>query len=127
MTIQVERFYPTWTLGDRIRKARLTTGMNQREFAPLIGVKAGSLAAWESDHSVPRNVLIVARYIEKATGVPATWVLGLDDGPGDDFDGGGEPVVPNDGVDNQPRRSRRSGRTGIRIIRSQHRDLGDAA
>ena len=86
MTIQVERFYPTWTLGDRIRKARLTTGKNQREFAPLIGVKPGSLAAWEADHSVPRNVLAVARTISRVTGVPAAWVLGLDNGPegGDD-------------------------------------------
>ncbi len=81
MPDQVDRFYPTWTLGDRIRKARHTTGMKQRDFAPLIGVKPGSLAAWEADHSVPRNVLAVARTISKLTGIPAAWVLGLDNGP----------------------------------------------
>jgi transcriptional regulator with XRE-family HTH domain len=96
MTIQVERYYPTWTLGDRIRKARLTTGMNQREFAPLIGVKPGSLAAWESDHSVPRNMLAVARRIAGLTGIPAAWVLGLDDGPPD---GGFDEPHPLNGVE----------------------------
>lgn len=125
MTIQVERFYPTWTLGDRIRKARLTTGMNQREFAPLIGVKPGSLAAWESDHSVPRNMLIVARYIEKVTGVPAAWVLGLDDGPSDDFDGG-EPVVP-DYTQNHHRDTRNGRKNGIRIISAIHDGARDVA
>ena len=89
MSIQPERFYPTWTLGDRIRKARLTTGMNQRDFAPLVGVKPGSLASWESDHSVPRDMVAVARRIGRVTGVPAAWLLGLDDGPGPDDDGGG--------------------------------------
>lgn len=81
MTIQPERFYPDWTLGDRIRKARLTTGRNQRDFAPLIGAKAGSLASWEADHSEPRNVVAVAKRIEALTGIPAGWILGIDDGP----------------------------------------------
>ena len=89
MTIQPERFYPAWTLGDRIRKARLTTGMNQRDFAPLIGVKPGSLASWEADHSHPRDVVAIARRITMLTGVPAAWLLGLDDGPGGDDGGGG--------------------------------------
>jgi transcriptional regulator with XRE-family HTH domain len=90
MSIQPERFYPTWTLGDRIRKARLITGMNQRDFAPRINVKPGSLAAWEADHSQPRDVVAVARRISIATGVPAAWILGLDDGPPEGpFDGPG--------------------------------------
>jgi transcriptional regulator with XRE-family HTH domain len=92
MTIQPERFRPTWTLGDRIRKARLSTGRNQRDFAPLIGVKAGSLAAWESDHSAPRNIIAVAKRIEALTGIPAGWVLGLDDGPPSGPPGGGDAL-----------------------------------
>lgn len=81
MTISVERFYPAWTLGDRMRKARMTTGMHQRDFAVAINVKSGSLAAWESDRAIPRNIVAVARRIELVSGVPAAWILGLDDGP----------------------------------------------
>ena len=81
MTIQPARIYPAWTLGDRIRKARLSVGMKQREFAPLIAVQPGSLAAWESDHSVPRDIVAVAKRIEALTRVPAAWTLGLEDGP----------------------------------------------
>lgn len=91
MSIQPERFYPAWTLGDRIRKARMTTGLHQREFAQLIKVESGSLAAWETDRTIPRNMVVVAKSIENITGVPAAWLLGLDDGPGPDGDGGGHP------------------------------------
>lgn len=90
MTIQPERFYPAWTLGDRIRKARMTTGLHQREFAQLIRVESGSLAAWETDRTIPRNMVVVAKSIENITGVPAAWLLGLDDGP----DGGQEVHHP---------------------------------
>lgn len=93
MTISVERFYPAWTLGDRMRKARMTTGMHQRDFAVAINVKSGSLAAWESDRAIPRNIVAVARRIELVSGVPAAWILGLDDGP---------PPGPPGGGSNQP-------------------------
>lgn len=93
MSIQPERFYPAWTLGDRIRKARLSTGMNQRDFAPLIGVKPGSLASWEADNSQPRDIVAVAKRIEVLTRIPAAWLLSLDDTPPSP-NGGGAPSAP---------------------------------
>lgn len=95
MTIQPEFTYPAWTLGDRIRKARVMSGMKQAEFAEKIGAKEGSLAAWETDRSQPRNIVALAKRIEALTRVPATWLLGLDDGPppNPDPDGGlSQPV-----------------------------------
>jgi transcriptional regulator with XRE-family HTH domain len=53
--------------------------MTQEEFAANIGVKEGSLAAWETDRAQPRSVVAVARRIEQFTGIPASWTLGLDD------------------------------------------------
>ncbi len=81
MTIQTDIQYPVWTLGDRIRKARTITGMKQAEFATRIGTKEGSLAAWETDRSQPRNIVAVAKRIEALTRIPATWILGLTETP----------------------------------------------
>jgi transcriptional regulator with XRE-family HTH domain len=75
--------YPDWSLGDRIRKARVTTGMTQTEFAAAIGVKEGTLAAWETSRAHPRSadIVDVAKRIETVTKIPASWLLGMDDGP----------------------------------------------
>lgn len=72
--------FPDWSLGDRIRKARVTVSMNQREFADAIKVKEGSLAAWETDRAQPRNVVAVSKRIEMLTRIPAGWILGLVEG-----------------------------------------------
>ncbi|QIK84875.1 helix-turn-helix transcriptional regulator [Sanguibacter sp. HDW7] len=86
---------PFWTFGDRLRKARLTAGYDQREFAERIGATPSRIAHWETDRSLPRNQVAVARRIELLTGIPATWILGLDaerprpDGP----DGGEECAI----------------------------------
>lgn len=69
---------PWWTLGDRIRKARLTIDMDQRRFAEALSVPAGSLAAWETDRQRPRDLVAVAKRIELLTQIPAAWILGLD-------------------------------------------------
>ncbi|AOD20237.1 hypothetical protein IM25_00120 [Rhodococcus sp. p52] len=68
---------PAWSLGDRIRKARGVVGMDQRQFAEALGVKAGTLAGWEADNSRPRDVVAIAQKIEGITAVPATWILGV--------------------------------------------------
>ena len=81
MTVQPEGRYPAWTTGDRIRKARTIAGMTQDEFAAHIGTKEGTLAAWETDRSLPRNIVAVAKRIEALTGIPAAWTLDLDQGP----------------------------------------------
>ncbi len=83
MTVQMDGgyLYPTWSLGDRIRKARVVTGMNQETFAAAIGVTEGSLASWETDRAKPRDVVAVAKRIEVLSRIPAAWTLGVDDTP----------------------------------------------
>lgn len=68
----------TWTLGDRLRKARAVKGMDQREFATALEVKAGTLAGWETDRQKPRDLVDIAQKVQKLTGVSAMWILGLE-------------------------------------------------
>ncbi|MGB7509276.1 MAG: helix-turn-helix transcriptional regulator [Mycobacterium sp.] len=51
--------------------------MTQSAFAAAIGVKEGSLAAWETDRATPRDIVSVAKRVEMLTNVPAAWLLGL--------------------------------------------------
>lgn len=74
-----------WTFGDRIRKIRRAVGADQGQFANTLGETRESLSAWESGRvAQPRNVVTIAKRIELAYGVPAGWVLGLENPhPGD--------------------------------------------
>lgn len=103
--------HPVWSNGDRIRKARLTVEMDQREFADQLGVKPGSLAAWETDRSRPRDLVAIAKRIELLTKIPAAWILGLDEKPqsprpgNEGLDGGGVRRIGTRGstfTDNYP-------------------------
>ena len=92
MTVQSDHgfVYPTWSFGDRIRKARDIADLNQHDFAAAIGVPDGSLANWETDRSKPRDIVAVAKRVEMLTRIPAAWMLGVDDTnpPPDGGDGG---------------------------------------
>jgi transcriptional regulator with XRE-family HTH domain len=68
---------PTWTFGDRLRKARRSRRLSQREFARLLGESEKSIANWESDVSRPRDVVALAKKVQATYGVPAEWVLGV--------------------------------------------------
>ncbi len=89
MTLQLVReLHPlTWTFGDRIRKVRKATGLNQAEFAARIGVAVGTYGGWEAGDVEPRRGVIVAQAIERefgdTHGATANWVLGLEDAPTD--------------------------------------------
>lgn len=76
---------PQWTFADRLRKIRRDVAGNvkQSDFAERLGVGEKAYAAWESGANTPRGMQLidVARQIETEYGVPASWVLGLDDGP----------------------------------------------
>lgn len=75
-----DRQIPTWTLPDRLRKIRRDVlGVEQREFARRVGVTPQAYAAWEAGRNRPRDLVAFAQRIELLTGVPATWVLGLDE------------------------------------------------
>lgn len=71
---------------------RRALGLSQEEFSaglgPEVGVKA--LGAWEIGAREPRGAVSIAKRIEVAYGVPATWLLGLDVPTGPNGPNGGE-------------------------------------
>jgi transcriptional regulator with XRE-family HTH domain len=70
---------PEWTLADRLRKARLSVKLGQREFAAALGVSAPTYSQWEAGNARPRDLVAIAKRIEMLTRVPAAWLLGVDD------------------------------------------------
>ena len=84
---------PTWTLGDRLRKVRRDAGYSARDFARVLGINVSSLAHYETDRARPRDQVALAQRIQATTGVPASWVLGLD---------GATPAEPKPGPATQP-------------------------
>ena len=66
-----------WTFGDRLRKIRKVVGVSQADFAAELSQGRQSVAAWELGTNEPRNPVAVAKRIELAYGVPASWTLGL--------------------------------------------------
>ncbi len=81
MTITAIGTIPTWTFGDRLRKARRVTGLGQREFADLLDVPAPRYAQWEADNTLPRNLVNMCERIQAETGVSAAWLAGFDVSP----------------------------------------------
>lgn len=74
---------PEWTLGDRLRKVRRIGGLGQAEFAAELGTNQKTYASWETDKSAPRHahLITIAKRIELITGIPASWVLGVESTP----------------------------------------------
>lgn len=68
---------PRWDFRDRLRKARQTTGLGQREFAERLGIKFATYGSYESGHARPRDLPEFARKVEAVTNIPAAWLLGL--------------------------------------------------
>lgn len=86
----VRRQPPDWSLGDRLRRARRTEGLDQATFAAMLGTGQKTYASWESDNSRPRDLIATAKRFEIATGFPAAWLLGMDSpspGPGASYCG----------------------------------------
>jgi DNA-binding XRE family transcriptional regulator len=70
---------PEWDMRDRFRKVRETTGLGQIEFAKLLEVPQATYAAYEAGRHRPRDPITFAKRLQFLTGVPATWILGLDE------------------------------------------------
>lgn len=90
---------PEWTFGDRIRKIRRQLGMTQGQFAASIERGPKSVAAWELGTNAPSDAVAVAKRIQVAHGIPASWTLGLDDErprPVDPDGGGSEECAIRD-------------------------------
>lgn len=74
---------PQWTLGDRLRKARVAAGLNQTELGEQISVSRRQIIDYENDKKRPsRGHLLLWQMI---TSVPAEWIeTGTVPGPDDD-------------------------------------------
>ena len=45
---------PEWTVGDRLRKARVSAGLDQREIAEYIGMTHGAIGLYELGRRTPK-------------------------------------------------------------------------
>lgn len=71
---------PDWSFGDRLRKVRRDVAqLEQGKFAEQLEVGLKAYSAWESGRTVPRELVAIAKRIEVLTGVPATWMLGIEE------------------------------------------------
>lgn len=71
---------PTFTLGDRMAKARQDAGITQEEMARRFGKSHSTIAKWELDKSQPNNMLAVLNRWSQETHVPVQWLLGFEGG-----------------------------------------------
>lgn len=65
---------PTWTLGDRMAKARKVARIGSSEMGERLGVTRTSVGNWESGRHVPSA--LVLRVWAEETGVPLWWLRG---------------------------------------------------
>jgi transcriptional regulator with XRE-family HTH domain len=78
---------PQFTIGDRLRKARmhLDQNMSADEFGELIGTSKNTIHNYELERTAPERMkLIVLRQWALATGVDLAWLLDGDGGPDGD-------------------------------------------
>jgi transcriptional regulator with XRE-family HTH domain len=73
-------FIPGWTFGDKFRKARRISGLDQRDFATRLNLTASTVAAYEGDRATPRlrDVPQLAKSIQMLTGIEASWFFEFD-------------------------------------------------
>lgn len=82
--------YPVFTIGDRLRKARIQAGLSVPELAHRIGTNRNTVTRYELEKTEPKNMKNV--YLKEwalATGVDKDWLLSGVTGPGPD----GTPVT----------------------------------
>jgi len=65
------------TFGERLVYARKKKGLNQKQFAELIGVSSNTLRPWENGNRSPHVSMV--RKIVKALEVSEDWLMGNDD------------------------------------------------
>ncbi|MGG7509424.1 helix-turn-helix domain-containing protein [Plantibacter sp. YIM 135249] len=63
---------PTWTLSDRLKKARLLAGLEQAELAARIGASRTSISNYETGRNEPTVSVFVAW--SRVTGAPLEWL-----------------------------------------------------
>ena len=63
---------PEWSLTDRLRKARALTGLDQDEFADLIGVSRGTVSSYERGADTYKRPYLLAW--ATGSGVSLEWL-----------------------------------------------------
>jgi transcriptional regulator with XRE-family HTH domain len=66
---------PTWTLGDRLRKARELTGLQQKDFADALGVTRNTVGNYESDKTTTPQRTVLRAWASLCE-VPYEWLTG---------------------------------------------------
>lgn len=62
-----------WTIGDRLRKARETAGLEQQELADIIGISRNTVSNYEKGRTQPR--MLELREWSAATAVDLHWLV----------------------------------------------------
>jgi transcriptional regulator with XRE-family HTH domain len=64
---------PEFTMGDRIRRARMNAGLKQQDIEDETGISRNSVTAWEHDARMPSAALlrVLANYLH----VPVEWII----------------------------------------------------
>lgn len=89
---------PQWTIGDRLRKARELTGLNQTPFAAQIDISTGTVQNYELAKVEPRR--IVLKQWALRSGVSLKWLeTGFDEESPSGSDPGGQVSPSDDGPD----------------------------
>jgi transcriptional regulator with XRE-family HTH domain len=65
---------PVWSLGERLRKARTTAGIEQEAMAALFFRHRNTIINWEGGHNRPTEQ-VLAKWAE-VTDVPLSWLRG---------------------------------------------------
>lgn len=72
MTMHEVALVPSWTLADRLRKARELSGLSTVEFAARMGVSRTTVTNYEHGYRIPRRVYL--RAWAETAGVDHTWL-----------------------------------------------------
>ena len=70
----MEQHIPTFTMGERLRKARESAGVSEQEMAALLEVTDRTIRNYESDARPIKRPSLVVWSIR--TGVPVEWITG---------------------------------------------------
>jgi transcriptional regulator with XRE-family HTH domain len=71
-TTKITGVVPTWTVADRLRKAREITGLDKQDFARKVGLSRETVRNVETGRVEPRGVTLNAWAF--ATGVSVEWL-----------------------------------------------------
>ena len=67
------RRIPQWTLGDRLKKSRLTADLEQKDVADKLGYTRQMVSNWEHERSAPTAAVIIE--LARLYSVDIAWLL----------------------------------------------------